>query len=130
MTEHARAEYESAWRSKLALPNRRYWLDRLMQTTGTFLAKWQWEVVKRLQDEWRHKTPMEQAMQGWKPIDSAPNNEVVMTKIDDGKGARNEQPLKRIHKMWFLPDASMYVYYKPTHWKPMERANEQENANG
>ena len=55
------AEYESAWRTKLACPTRRYWLDRLMQTTGTYLAKWQWEVVKRLQDEWRHRTPMERA---------------------------------------------------------------------
>lgn len=61
MTDPARAEYESAWRAKLACPTQRYWLDRLMKTRGTFLPDWKWEVVKRLQDEWRHRTPMERA---------------------------------------------------------------------
>ena len=42
---------------------------------------------------------------------------VVMTKIDDGFGCRNEQELKRLKNLWFFPDASMYVYYTPTHWK-------------
>lgn len=50
-----------------------------------------------------------------------PADLVVMTKIDDEKGCRNEQKLKREgrgygHSMWFLPDGSMYVYYAPTHW--------------
>ena len=44
----------------------------------------------------------------------------VMTKIDDGKGIRNETSLKRQGNLWFFPDMSMYVYYKPTHWKPQE----------
>ena len=48
------------------------------------------------------------------------NGEVVMTKIDDEKGERNEQPLKRSDNLWFFPDGSMYVYYTPTHWKPLE----------
>lgn len=50
---------------------------------------------------------------------------VVETKIDDGNGARNEAKLKRVQRtpesrsLWFLPDDSMYVYYEPTHWKPV-----------
>lgn len=47
-----------------------------------------------------------------------PNGEVVMTKVDDAKGVRNEQKLKRSNNLWFFPDGSMYVYYTPTHWKP------------
>lgn len=46
---------------------------------------------------------------------------VVMTKIHDENGERNEQPLKLIAnggRLWFFPDGSMYVYYVPTHWKP------------
>jgi len=40
-----------------------------------------------------------------------------MTKIDDGKGVRNETTLKRQGNLWFYPDMSMYVYYTPTHWR-------------
>lgn len=43
---------------------------------------------------------------------------VVHTKIEDEKGTRNEQELKRINSLWFYPDGSMYVYYTPTHWQP------------
>ena len=47
------------------------------------------------------------------------NGEVVDTKIDDSQyGCRNEQPLKRQNSLWFFPDGSMYVYYRPTHWRP------------
>jgi hypothetical protein len=46
----------------------------------------------------------------------------VLTKIDgDGHGPRNETTLKRQGRLWFFPDMSMYVYYEPTHWKPVER---------
>jgi len=45
-----------------------------------------------------------------------PNDVEVMTKIHDHAGARNEQPLKRKNNLWFFPDMSMYVYYRPTHW--------------
>lgn len=48
-----------------------------------------------------------------------PNNKIVMTKIDDFKGERNVQKLKRSGNLWFLADGSMYVYYTPTHWKPL-----------
>lgn len=42
---------------------------------------------------------------------------VVDTKIDDAKGVRNEQPLKRGGRLWFFEDGGMYVYYTPTHWR-------------
>ncbi len=46
-----------------------------------------------------------------------PDGEIVMTKIDDENGCRNEQKLKRQGNLWWFPDGSMYVYYRPTHWK-------------
>lgn len=49
-----------------------------------------------------------------------PEGVVVETKIDDQRGVRNEQPLKRSGSLWFFPDASMYVYYTPTHWRPRQ----------
>lgn len=55
-------------------------------------------------------------MNNWKPIETAPEKVVVNTKIDDSKGERNVQKLKRVDNLWFLPDGSMYVYYTPTHW--------------
>ena len=60
-------------------------------------------------------------MKEYFPIRQQPpsENTVVMTKIDDEKGVRNEQPLKRQGNLWFIPDDSMYVYYTPTHWKSM-----------
>lgn len=53
----------------------------------------------------------------WQPISTAPENEVVDTKIDDHDGERNIQKMKRMGNLWWLPDGSMYVYYTPTHWK-------------
>jgi hypothetical protein len=48
---------------------------------------------------------------------------VVDTKIDDAKGCRNETKLYRCttgaQRLWFFPDGSMYVYYTPTHWRPI-----------
>jgi len=44
---------------------------------------------------------------------------VIDTKIDDEKGVRNEQQLVFENPLWFFPDHSMYAYYKPTHWKPL-----------
>lgn len=57
-------------------------------------------------------------MTNWQTIESAPNGEVVLTKIDDGRGVRNEARLKRQGRLWFFADGSMYVYYTPTHWAP------------
>lgn len=61
----------------------------------------------------------------WQPITAtAPENGiVVMTKIDDAKGVRNEQMLKRKGRLWFFPDESMYVYYVPTHWYEIAKEN-------
>lgn len=50
-------------------------------------------------------------------ISLPPNGVVVRTKIDDKDGERNDQSLKRRDNLWFLPDDSMYVYYRPTHWQ-------------
>jgi hypothetical protein len=60
-------------------------------------------------------------MSEWIPCsDSLPPEAVpVMTKIDDYAGVRNQQSLKRMGRLWFFPDGSMYVYYEPTHWRPL-----------
>ena len=55
----------------------------------------------------------------WQPANSAPWDMVVDTKIDDEKGVRNHTPLKIIRGLWYFPDGSMYVYYNPTHWRPL-----------
>lgn len=54
------------------------------------------------------------------PHNLPPEGQVVMTKIDDDKGVRNETTLKRCGNLWFFPDGSMYVYYVPTHWARLE----------
>lgn len=54
----------------------------------------------------------------WQTIESAPENAVVRTMIADEKGVRNQTTLKRQGNLWWLPDGSMYVYYRPTHWAP------------
>lgn len=46
-----------------------------------------------------------------------PEKQMVMTKISDRDGDRNEQPLQRVRQLWHLADMSMYVYYTPTHWR-------------
>lgn len=55
--------------------------------------------------------------------ESLPDNDTpVLTKIDDASGLRNECVLYRggeNGRLWFLEDGSMYVYYEPTHWKPL-----------
>jgi hypothetical protein len=55
--------------------------------------------------------------EGWQPIETAPEGEVVETKIDDALGVRNQTRLRRKGRLWFSPDMSMYVYYEPTHWR-------------
>lgn len=63
-------------------------------------------------------------MSKWEPIETCPAGVVVMTKIDDEHGCRNEQPLLMTVRvpgvtapMFWYPDKSMYVYYRPTHWR-------------
>ncbi len=55
-------------------------------------------------------------MSDWKTIDTAPEGVVVNTIISDKDGLRNDQRLIRKGNLWFYPDMSMYVYYRPTHW--------------
>ena len=60
----------------------------------------------------------------WGPIADAggylaPAGDVVWTKIHDESGERNVALLRRSGNLWFFPDGSMYVYYTPTHWKPL-----------
>ena len=43
----------------------------------------------------------------------------VETKIDDGKGVRNVCALRRNSNLWWFTDMSMYIYYSPTHWRPL-----------
>jgi len=49
-----------------------------------------------------------------------PNDVVVETKIDDAQGCRNQgAKLRRYKSLWFTPDKATYVYYTPTHWRPI-----------
>jgi len=48
-----------------------------------------------------------------------PSGKLVETKIDDEKGCRNETTLRLIGRLWFIPDGTTYVYYTPTHWRPV-----------
>lgn len=55
----------------------------------------------------------------WKDLKrSAPpkDGEIVWTKIDDHRGERNVQKLKKQGNLWFTPDGAIYVYYEPTHY--------------
>ena len=57
-------------------------------------------------------------MSNWMRVSEVkpPENKPVMTKVDDGNGARNKQALVRRGNIFYTPDMSMYVYYSPTHW--------------
>ena len=66
----------------------------------------------------RPATGGEDVSENWMPIESAPDKTVVETKIDDAKGMRNQTRLKCDDNLWWFPDGSMYVYYRPTHWRP------------
>ena len=57
----------------------------------------------------------------WQTIETAPEGVIVNTKIDNRGGCRNECKLIKQGKLWFYDDMSMYVYYTPTHWSPVEK---------
>lgn len=66
-------------------------------------------------------------MSAWKPISTAPEGFEIETKIDDADGVRNVQTLVKrtripgeTRPMFWTPDGSMYVYYTPTHWRPLK----------
>lgn len=44
----------------------------------------------------------------------------VETILLDGR-PRNEQRLTRQGRLWFMDDG-VYVYYEPTHWRPVDDA--------
>lgn len=58
-------------------------------------------------------------MKDWiSTADSLPDEGVTVdTCINDKGGFRNHQKLKRRGRMWYFEDDSMYVYYRPTHWR-------------
>ena len=59
-----------------------------------------------------------------------PEDAVVETKIDDANGLRMRGDLVRHRGLWFFPDLSMYVYYRPTHWRiNPERVKELSQSN-
>lgn len=45
-----------------------------------------------------------------------PEGEVVQTISPNGL----ESQLKRNGNLWFFPDGSMYVYYTPLFWRPVQ----------
>jgi hypothetical protein len=63
--------------------------------------------------------PGSESGRDWASISSAPEGIAVLTKIDDELGVRNIQPLVLVNRLWYYPDKSMYVYYRPTHWSPL-----------
>ena len=48
-----------------------------------------------------------------------PQNVTVETMISDSGGIRNHVRLKFYKGHWFFEDMSMYIYYNPTHWRPV-----------
>ncbi len=62
---------------------------------------------------------------GWvSSSDSLPAEGVVVDTISpNGK----EQQLKRVGRLWLLPDGSMYVYYTPVAWLPIPGRSESDD---
>lgn len=52
-------------------------------------------------------------------VNPPPKGVEIMTKIKDEHGERMEQSLVFEENLWWYPDRSMYIYYAPTHWKPL-----------
>lgn len=52
----------------------------------------------------------------WNEIATAPEGVPVNTITDTGL----EQVLIRENGLWWLQDRSMYIYYQPKFWKPLE----------
>jgi hypothetical protein len=66
--------------------------------------------------------------ESWQSAETAPEEEIIWTKIDDENGVRNVAPLKRSGILWYVPDGSMYVYYTPTHWTRRRRSAQKQQA--
>lgn len=68
-------------------------------------------------------------MTEWKDIGGAPAKKVVMTKIDDAvHGERNVCTLFKSGTLWFVPDGSLYAYYRPSHWRELTMAEHNEEV--
>lgn len=68
--------------------------------------------------EWQPTIIKDEAGTRW----GAPERKEVETKIDDAHGERNVAPLTRMGNLWYTSTADglgMYVYYTPTHWRPL-----------
>jgi hypothetical protein len=59
-------------------------------------------------------------MKPWRPIETAPEDVLVETKIDDDDGVRNVQSLRRSGRLWFIDGTDVHVFYTPTHWRERE----------
>lgn len=60
---------------------------------------------------------------------TCPQGEEIWTKIDDEQGERNVAKLTRKGNLWFTdPKDGMYVYYTPTHWRPVDRVSSQKDS--
>lgn len=57
---------------------------------------------------------------GWMPSDTAPQGELVEATIIDEVGHRPVERLRRSGRLWFVPDGTTYVYWSPSHWRPVE----------
>lgn len=79
------------------------------------------ETRRKLRDMLAGNTQFVSDNWGWTAVvDRLPPEGVeVRVKIDDDQGLRNECTLIYNRNLWWTPDQSMYVYWKPTHWRPM-----------
>jgi hypothetical protein len=98
-------------------------VEDLEQRIRSCIESWaaQWNVTTdffRVVGVERHD-PVERP---WVSVTTAmpPLDTLVVTKIDDADGVRNVQDLRFDGRLWFHSDASMYVYYTPTHWRYKE----------
>ena len=53
---------------------------------------------------------------GWRSTESDPPPDGVVVQVKNNGGAL----LKRSGNLWFFPDESMYVYYWPEFWRPVD----------
>ncbi len=71
----------------------------------------------------------------WMPVDTMPEGVLVETKIEDAHGVRNVQRLikrtrepGRTRPMFFVEGEATYVYYQPTHWRPISASEAPKNG--
>lgn len=63
--------------------------------------------------------PSEPLTLNWTRVDrSLPVEGVPVLTLSPGG---QQQVLKRVGRLWFFPDGSMYVYYVPAYWRPISQ---------